>query len=279
MQQNELPISGAVVFWTPAKRVSRERLRDALAPRWTRTLPEPRPASACLKDALKQTFPDGMVRRLKDKDAFIVKEEIRGDDDNDYLTVGGAAVDEHGTVSFHFKTQDDKRDQVRQQHETQLGLLTGASVTKTLVKILECLGSTTLRPSGGLYWLPEEHIDEWRKLAAHVESTATEGEFTIFLLPVAKGEDAAKAVLHAIRDEVERESAALLADVADVGTRGLENRKRACCELSAKIGRYEGMLGVSLQTLLQRCEQVNQVIVTAGLQLAVEADENTLALV
>src|SRR6478735_583196 len=89
MVESHYDVGGAVAFWTLAEWSDRDRLRQAfLALGLESFVPEPRPASAALRDALDQVLggPRVLVRPLAAKDGFAVVSEDRGSDRNHYAT-------------------------------------------------------------------------------------------------------------------------------------------------------------------------------------------------
>src|SRR5436190_10516688 len=89
MVESHLEVGGAVAFWTLAEWSDRDRLRrEFLSLGLESYVPEPRPASAALRDALDQILggPRVLVRPLATKDGFAVVREERGSDRNHYST-------------------------------------------------------------------------------------------------------------------------------------------------------------------------------------------------
>ena len=82
-----LDVGGAVTFWSLADWSDRARLRDAFdALGLAAFVPDPRPAPACLRDALEDVLggPRVLVRPLATRDGFAVVNEDRGAADNAY---------------------------------------------------------------------------------------------------------------------------------------------------------------------------------------------------
>jgi hypothetical protein len=97
MIESHLDVGGAVAFWTLAEWSDRDRLRREFHSLGLASyVPDPRPASAALRDALDQVLggPRVLVRPLAAKDGFAVVREDRGADRNHYATALVARVTE-----------------------------------------------------------------------------------------------------------------------------------------------------------------------------------------
>src|SRR5687767_15126463 len=89
MVEGHLDVGGGVVFWSLSDGTDRDRLRggfDAIG--LDKFIPDPRPPSACLRDALEGELggPRTLVRPLAARDGFAVVREDRGRDQNVYST-------------------------------------------------------------------------------------------------------------------------------------------------------------------------------------------------
>jgi hypothetical protein len=51
---------------------------------------------------------------------------------------------------------------LKQAFNEHKALLTGAAIGQMLVEVLAHLGGTALRPSGGVYWIPEDAVPAWQ---------------------------------------------------------------------------------------------------------------------
>ena len=80
MVERDLAAGGAVTFWTLAEATDRPRLERAFAALGLSSfVPDPRPAPACLRDALEDVLggPRVLVRPLATRDGFAVINEDR----------------------------------------------------------------------------------------------------------------------------------------------------------------------------------------------------------
>jgi hypothetical protein len=89
MVEGNLDVGGAVVFWSLADGTDRQTLRSGFEPLGLgEFVPDPRPASAVLKDAPEEVLggPRVLVRPLAARDGFAVVTEDRGRSGNSYHT-------------------------------------------------------------------------------------------------------------------------------------------------------------------------------------------------
>src|SRR5687768_10763397 len=111
MVEGNLEIGGAVAFWTLAEWTDRDRLRGGLAPLGLdQYVPDPRPASAVLRDALEEVLggPRVLVRPLAGRDGFAVVREDRGAARNAYATELVARVADGDPPQLEFDPLDDR---------------------------------------------------------------------------------------------------------------------------------------------------------------------------
>src|SRR3954453_12919687 len=95
MVESDLDIGGALTFWALADWSNRTRLEATFGSIGLAAfVPEPRPAPACLRDALDDVLggPRVLVRPLAGRDGFAVVREDRGPAANQYATLFTAAV-------------------------------------------------------------------------------------------------------------------------------------------------------------------------------------------
>src|SRR5438093_130297 len=80
------------------------------------------------------------------------------------------------------------------EFEELCGLITGDSVTKSLVSICTKLGGISLKPSGGVYWIPDHNLGDWVCVAQAVERCPVHGACAVYLIRHSMDEDAMRAV-------------------------------------------------------------------------------------
>jgi hypothetical protein len=265
MINGSLKIGGGTIFWRPATWFNRQKLKDNLELiGFEALLPSERQPLPCLRSALSVPFKgrDYTITTLKGGEGLEVhKVEHISEESNEFHSVCVAKLlgnDANGNPRVGIRPFDPELAHVIVgAFNTARGLIGGDSVTELFVKYLHSLGATTLRPSGGFYWLPEERLLAWEKLAHAVEPTATHGTCSCYVLKNVMDADAIKAVGDAIAAEVLAESQKIYEEVTggELGPRALENRKAQSEILAQKVMEYERILGVTLSSLLESCER------------------------
>ncbi len=271
MVESRLDVGGGVVFWSLAEWTDRRRLTAAfqaldLGP----FVPEPRPPSAALKDALEDVLsgPRVLVRPLATRDGFAVVTEDRGLAVNQYATALTARVTGEPPV-LSFDPWDLRAVRVEEAFRAQLGRISGNQLSAALVKVIDFLGGTRLRPSGAVYWLPGHRLDPWASVADAVERAAEGRPSAVYVLRHRLDADSIRAIRDAVVAEVRAEAIRIRDEVlaGDLGGRALETRKRHAAELRDKVLLYEDLLDVGLKGLHVALDEADQAAATAALLL------------
>ncbi len=274
MVESHLDIGGAVVFWSISESSDRHRLRQGFEPLGLgEFVPEPRPASAVLRDALEEILGGRLtlVRPLAARDGFTVVREDRGVSENSYATALVARV-EGEPPHLLFEPDDDRADRVRESYRRHADRIPASQLSATLVKVVESLGGTRLRPSGAVYWVPGHRLGEWAEVATAVEQASTARPSAVYAIRHRLDADAVRAVRDAVVAEVTAEAGRIAADVAtgDLGTRALETRQKEASDLRNKVLLYEDLLAVGLAGLHRVVDEADQAAAGASLLLAAQ---------
>lgn len=270
MIETSMDIGGAVVFWTAAELTSRQKFQasfDALG--LGSYVPDPRPDSAVLRQALEDVYggPRTLVRPLADRDGFAVVREDRGTIENQYHTLLVAKVT--GT-RLQFEPVSPRCDDVLRAFWQHRGLIPSVQLSACLVKVVESLGGTRLRPTGAVYWVPGHRLDAWCEVATAVEQSSEGKPSAVYLLRHRFDADAVRAVRDAVVAEVQSEAKRIQEEVfqGDLGGRALETRKRLAQTLRDKVLLYEDLLNVGLEDLHKVVDAADQATATATLLLS-----------
>lgn len=272
MIESTFEVGGAVVFWTACEFTDRERLRDGLQPlSLEQFVPDPRPHASVLKDALEETLGGSrvLVRPLADRDGFTVVREERGKHSNDYVTDLIARVRNPEMPNIEFTPYDARATRVNDAFRRHTGRVPAVQLSACLVKIVEYLGGTRLRPTGAVYWIPGHKLDEWISVAKAVEAASDGKPSAVYLLRHRLDGDAIRAIRDAVITEVRCETKRISEDVrtGDLGSRALETRKHQAQELRDKVLLYEDLLSVGLTELHRVIDEADQATATAALLL------------
>src|SRR5918995_6882266 len=231
MVESHLDVGGAVVFWSLAEWSDRGRLAAHFAPLGLEALvPDPRPAPACLRAALEEVLggPRALVRPLASRDGFAVVTEDRGLAANRYTTELTARVLRGDPPPLTFDPWDGRAVRIEAAYRAHAGRVSAAQLSAALVRVVESLGGTRLRPSGAVYWVPGPRLDDWAAVAAAAERAADGRPGAVYVLRHRLDADAVRAVRDAVVNEVQAEAARIREEVVagDLGGKALDTRKR-----------------------------------------------------
>ena len=254
MIESHLDVGGGVVFWSLAEWTHRGRLTSELTALDLEALvPDPRPAPAALRAALDDVFggPRVLIRPLASRDGFAVVREDRGLAANQYQTDLTARVTTGDPPTLMFDPWDSRAVCVQGAYRAQLGRVSAGQMSASLVRIIESMGGTRLRPSGAIYWLPGHRLDEWARIATAVEQAADGALSSVYVLRHRLDHDSVRAVRDAVVTEVQAEAMRIRDDVlaGELGGRALETRQRQAGDLRNKVVLYEELLNVGLKGL------------------------------
>ena len=240
MIESTLDVGGAVVFWTAAEFTNRDKLRAGLVPLGLDPfVPDPRPHASVLKDALEETLGGSrvLVRPLADRDGFTVVKEERGRTANSYVTELIARVRNPDLPTIEYEPYDTRAERVNEAFRRYAGRVPGVQLSACLVKIVEFLGGTRLRPTGAVYWVPGPKLDEWAFAAKAVEAASEGKPSAVYLLRHRLDADAVRAIRDAVVAEVQAATARISEDVS-----------------AGELGKYKGNFGKSLKGLDKKAQ-------------------------
>jgi hypothetical protein len=272
MVEGNIDVGGAVVFWSLADATDRDKLCAGFRPLGLESfMPEPRAASAVLRDALEETLggPRVLVRPLAARDGFAVVTEDRGAAANTYAVVLVARV-AGDPPDFTFDPADDRAARVVGKYRELAGRIPAAQLSSALVKVVESLGGTRLRPTGAVYWVPGHKLDDWAEAARAVEAAAVGRPSSVYVIKHRLDADAVRAVRDAVVAEVNTAAGRIVADLSagDLGAKALETRRREAAALRDKVLLYEDLLSVGLDGLHAAVDTADQGAAAAALLLA-----------
>ncbi len=136
----------------------------------------------------------------------------------------------------------------------------GSTVSKAIVDAVTSPGmqAVPLRAVGGIYWLPVDTAEKWRKLAAGIEAARISGYAKCWSITTVGDVESVRAVADAFVREMESEIASaekaiLDGDLNSDKLRDLADRLTGCGELGDK---FSGILGTSLEAITNRLDDV-----------------------
>ena len=294
MIEDRVRIGGAVVFWRLAKSTNREEVQaglDGLG--LEQYAPEPRSPLACLRAVLPDVYPAASkdakhsTRPIKNgsgKGFAVVRErpnEAHHAGQPWGEVVATAALDDKAILWLDPEDWDN-RERIRAGMRSAAEWLTSASVGSALVKLVEehCDG-VALRPSGGVYWVREDRLEEWTRIAEVFEKASAQADKdgnpaspnAIYVLKVLADEQMVRAVGDALTAEITLEATMIQAEIAngDLKEQACLSRLKRVGALESKVKRYEAAFASPLDTLRDALTHVGVAVAQATIQASASA--------
>lgn len=276
MVESEIDVKGAVVYWT-ARQTDLEKLRvewDRLG--FGKLLPDRRHGIQLLRDALLTKFPRNgnarLVRRMRSSNALAVVTEHRGEGTNTYDVLQTAKLDKLNNI-----TTDPINPEIDLCYEALSKTLPGSMVGSILIKAVRKLDGTTLRSSGGIYWIPPAGLNLLRHLAEGLEAA---GGTQLYILSTNFDTKTAEAVRDGLASEVKATADWIIEQLSsgELKRKAIDGRRQKAQKLLAKTKRYEEILGTVLSDVRNTIGEIEEAAAAAELVLsATPNDEEVTA--
>lgn len=162
------------------------------------------------------------------------------------------------------------QDKVTKQMEHEMSYVQATDISHWLVTLARKYRAVSLRDAGGVYFVPPQLLDTWSKVKAVIDECAG----TVYTIPAMSGEDAALAILDALKNDVDgtvKDMSDALAD-KDMGPRALNARIQQLADKVTTVGTYEEFLGQKLDDLKSSVERLRARYVRAHIKAQEEAD-------
>lgn len=300
--QHSTNISGAVTFWTLPERLDHGVLKAGLvAAGFGGSAPEPSSGVPALKRALMRVAAGRrrLVRPLPcSKDGDFATHNARGYSVVDETVLGERTLPDGtkttelahaesycvvllpGGESLVFDRESPEADSVRKAFAEESGVVTDVQVSSALVGVLWRLRAISLRPTGGVYYLPQNGLVAWANVSkAVVEAADAAGTnpARIYQVRTQIDDEAVRAVADAVTRELDQAAAAIEAALSDsdhpLGRRALDTKAEDAAALAEKAKFYETLLGtvINKAALVRVDAEVNAVM--AAMEARARQDE------
>lgn len=280
--------AGAVSYWRLSGTVNMEQLivawkAQGLDPK---LLPSPPSPETALGRAVRELQTKRqLVRPLARRGLWaVVEERVEAGNELAYRTLvraiyNQAAPDDLELVRVDATTAEfvALNGQIVANYKRFRGELDQSDISAWLVDLTSRSNAVSLRDTGGIYFVPRDSVESWRKVVAALRAVSAHQIFTI---PAMKNSEAIEAISDAVAIEAEAIAVAMereLAATGDdaLGERALATRALQCQNTIAKIAAYEGLLDVQLLKVRERIERLSADVAHAA--LLASADEAAAA--
>lgn len=267
MQNGTIEIAGSVVFWNVAVETNQVELSERLkAIEQESCIPHERTAFAAAKQAcLKHYRGEGYrVEKLKDGNGITVERITRGETENQYTQIAYVIVnDETETIELCrvIDTQEANPTQIESDlinsFLDELKLCSANAVGLALARAVEAHDGYRLRPTGGVYFLPNFKSESFQKIAEIFEACGVGGKTMVHRMEVAKGDQTIRAVHSTIREGITERITEMRDELAKgLKKAGRRNRTDEIQKLIDQTTRYESLLDESLAEVRADLENV-----------------------
>lgn len=258
MMATQNNLAGSAVFWTLGESTNYQSLSNALTMAgFGKFTPERMSDYSALKETLEKEFSDCQVFPVKNSaNTFEVVRIKRDQMDkrNEYHHVLTASVTRWLTIETD--TLDATIDvRLSERFNAIRATVPYHNVSRALVDIVYTLGGTTLRPSGGIYWIPNERWERWELVSQAIEKAGEKNR--VFALRTVFDENSAQVIREALTVEIQREARAIDATLSDPtnGIKAAGTAKRKANDLRRKIECYEKSFEMTLPDLKRALDE------------------------
>lgn len=293
MKTNTIEIAGEVCFWNCAAETDQFKLAQMLdAIDRNECIPHARTAFAAAKQAcLKHYRGEGYrVEKLKDGNGVTVERITRGELENSYTQIAYMIVDDDAQTIEKCRVTDTiienpsfVEGELIDSFQAELRLCSANAVGLALARAVEAHDGYRLRPTGGVYFLPNFKAEGFQKVADIFEACAIGGNTMVHRLSVAKGDATIRAVHSTIRERITERIAEMRDELANgLKKNGRKNRADEVKALIEQTKRYETLLDESLAEVRADLENVKiqlamETVATAGTLFSnMEMEESAL---
>lgn len=263
---------GSSVYWSITAEFDRGLVKAGLANiGLAHRTPQPRTDEAALAHALRGVYNDTkkysvVAKEKQSDDGFEVMgiQRGKGAQRNQYSLTATYKVGPAGVE--HVDGSGQELGRVRTAYMEAKACITHSAVGKSLVDLVTLdLGGVSLRPHGGIYWVPGSGMETLDKFGQVLSMSRTSGRCDIYRLTSVMDVETVKAVRDALADEVAKEITELEQDMAkpETGKRALINRQKHAEAVMAKLKDYESILGQSLKQMMEPMERAEQSLTEA----------------
>ena len=277
---------GMFVWWEPGQILVTE-LVDALdKARCLHLAPQGSTTPAALKETLAAFIEASKIKvrgspidinpLREDIKGFEAVKQDRGDTENFHDFVMSVVLDEaEGKVKIakHNPTYVPQVEVIKDQIEEtmtrvfhqRLDWYPNAMVSSCFARVIEHLGGTLCRKTGGVYFLPEDATDRFVPFADAVDAADGKAAITITKFPLRPGERSYELVLKSIRKEISEALIEIEDGLRELGTNkqrsnGQATRLAALDAMKAKVTKYEALLGVTMKDLHEAVSKVKEAV-------------------
>lgn len=273
-------LAGAIVYWRLTGDIDASELNNSLEIHGLEeeTIPLPTPRSALRRTLKELCGPDRFLRAGRDGtgNLYLVR-QVNTPGGPEFIPLLTANLNGVGQPVFiasyddaegvgPFVEDDGPQNCVELEARFwhHVFHVEATDVSSWLIEQARKCDAVPMRQTGGIYFVPRHQIDAWRKRSDALNNATA---CSVRLVPAVHSDDAVDAVLESLIAECTSFTDALDQDISagNLGHRALEGRGAKAGDLLKKLGRYEKLLGVTLDEIREQIEEQQANAVQAAL--------------
>lgn len=210
-----------------------------------------------------------ITTRHIDDASFECVRVVPNGDRNEYHHLFSASIDKHWNVTVLAHNHDSNGHLVQPALDSAVvqlrDYLPAPIVSRIAVRVLQSWKAMPMAEGGGVWFLPDDRLDEYRRFATILRGTDASGPlFTLTTFDIDANPETAGQVLDKVRDTVRSGVAEIMDDIANAtdgfSERSIKVRLARANKLLAMVNEYRSLLGVDMPELTDAIEQAKQAV-------------------
>jgi len=269
INQVQAPSSrGNNVFFSTGSKTNADKLKNSLAALGLEQYaPKQNSKLVATHQALKSVCgrKDRLIRPLKGEPGYAVVREEKGEDGKSLShTVEFDALMPAGSDFPVFRNPDGEYfspvedGAITHRFQIECERVQASAVSKSLVQIIDYMHGISLRPRGGVYWIPQGAVAKFEKVAECFQNSCEGNLNKVYFQTTVHDDKLRDSVIMGLTESIENETRQMLEALSqpDVGKRAKKTKMDRCGKLLKRISGYEKMFQVSLQELQKHVADV-----------------------
>ena len=267
--ERETKFKGKNVFFTLGSKTDAEKLKESLDQLGLGGFaPDNNTRLSALKQALHGVCANRrrLVRPLPGESGYAVVSESRDENgvsldhsvDFDALLPSGSGDPVYRNPETGLPCNPPEEVRILHRYQIELKRLPSNKVSIALVRVLDHMHAVSLRPTGGIYWLPQGAVSKFQEAAKAFEEASEDSSNIIYFQTTAMDDDLRRTVVDSLKRSISNEVSTMEEDVmtGDLGKRAIKTKKERCAKLRARVIGYQKMFSVTLKELEDHLDTV-----------------------
>jgi hypothetical protein len=156
---------------------------------------------------------------------------------------------------------------IKMDYQSSVRTLTAADISAWLLQRAAAGHAVGLRDRGGIYFVPQDRLGEWRELTRALMAVS---DHKIYEIPAMRTPEAVEAILESVRYEASQQFEKLDGYLGgETSTRGLNSWERTLAEMREKVSHYVELLGTALPDLEEKFQNLTGALLETASSTAI----------